>query len=123
MITSAYNKQNGILFTKYSGIINLKELLSDINNVGNDSSLPKYLKIITDARGAIYEFKPKDIHVAVAEIKKHINKFDFIKEALIQDDSYVTALSMLYELELNKIGHFNYKIFNTVEACYKWMNI
>jgi len=122
MILNDFNRKTGILYTRYEGIIRLDDMLTDIRQVSNDTHLPSRLKIITDTRDATYEIHYTDIPLLVDEVKKHIKKFDFVKEALLQNNSFITALSILYQLELSTIGNFSYKIFSTLEACQDWLN-
>jgi hypothetical protein len=96
-------------------------LLDDIEKVGDDSNLPKQLKIITDARNAIFEFMPEDIDALANSVEKYMGKFVHIKEALIQSDPFVTALTVLYQLKLSKLENFEYQIFSTIEAATDWI--
>ena len=122
MIHSKFNSEKGILKSKLVGVITLENWIDDIIEVGNDKNLPKKLLILTDATEAFFEFNESDIPDAIKIIERVVYKFEFIKEALVQNNPHVTALSMLYEIELAKFENFEYKIFSTFEAANRWLS-
>jgi len=123
MISSIYDKKKGILITKKHGIITLNDIIEDIILVGQNTDLPENLKILTDVTEAEYRFRESEIPILVKYVKETLRKFESVKEALIQNDPYVTALSMIYQFNLKEFKNFKYKVFSSSEFAYRWLNL
>ena len=122
MILTKFNYRKGVLYTKYRGVIKLAEYLEDIQMIGTNEELPRNLKILTDATRAKFEFNDDDIPVILDRKDLYARNFTFIREALVQDDPYVTALSMIYQYDASHLKNFQYKIFSSLDAACRWLN-
>lgn len=120
MVTSNFNPQTQILESEFTGEVTLSEIVNYIVSTKENKSLPRILKINTDARKANFNFSIHDLETIILENNKSLEKYDSIIDAIIVDNPQTTAISMLYqELEKNEKYHFN--IFSTVEGASKWL--
>lgn len=122
MILTKFNQEKGILQTNYQGVIKLRDYLEDIKQVGLNNELPRNLKILTDATDARFEFGEDDIPRILEYKGQYAKNFEFIREALVQNDPYVTALSMIYQYDALYLENFQYKIFSSFDAACHWLS-
>lgn len=121
MVYTKFNFQTGVLESMFSGEIYLKEITDYIIATKENTSYPRKLKIITDARNAHFNFLPKDLETIIYENNRSLEKYDFIVDAIIVKSPQTTAISMLYK-ELTKNKKYKFNIFSTREAAFEWIN-
>jgi len=122
MIFSSFDHRRGILHTKFRGVVKLSEFLEDIKQVGQNNDLPRNLKILTDATKAKFEFDDDDIPIILYLKDYYAKNFTSIREAFVQNDPYVTALSMIYQYDASQLENFQYKIFSSCDAACIWLH-
>ncbi len=121
MVSFEFNKETGILESKFTGEVYLKEIVDYIITTKNDTTNPRSLKILTDATTADFKFSVEDLDTIIRENDKSLEKYDSIIDAIIVNSPKTTAISMLYkELEKNKKYKFN--VFATKEVAITWLN-
>ncbi len=123
MITYKFNKKKDFVETVITDTIRIKDLTEYILTVAEDKSLPKKLKILSDARRGKFhpEVEPEDLNIITEANDKSLSARDFICDAFIVSGSIETALAQLYT-KFSKAKNYNFKVFSTVEAAEEWLN-
>tara|TARA_R110001583_G_scaffold93777_1_gene237006 strand:- start:31739 stop:32110 length:372 start_codon:yes stop_codon:yes gene_type:complete len=120
MILTKFNKNTGILDSKFVGTIVLHDIVEYIRATKNNVFYPRVLKILTDATKSDMNLVFEDLEIIVAENYKSIEQYDCIIDAIVIESPKETALSMLYQ-ELAKTGKYKFNIFSTREAAMQWL--
>lgn len=120
MITAKYNENRCRVESHYTGTITEVELLEYVTRFYTSPDTPRDVKVLEDARGAVYDL-PRDIVSKIDEIMRaHIHLFECIKVAFVQDKPRETAYNILYE-HLPKSDNFTFKVFSTMDAAESWL--
>jgi hypothetical protein len=120
MIKYKFNEELQILEVRYEGSIRISDLMEYGNSVFTDESLPRDLRILTDAKNASYILLPEEIPQVIKMTLKHIKPYNKVKAAFIQSKPIETALSLLLELEF-KSGKYKHSVFSTRQAALHWL--
>ena len=120
MVLAEFNKQKGILISKFEGKLNLKEIVDYIADTKENKSYPRKLKILTDASKSEMAFKHGDLPIIVEENYKSLEKYEEIIDAIVVESPKETAFAALYK-ELSKTGKYKFSIFSTREAAFQWL--
>ena len=122
MITYIFNNATGILETKLEGKVSIKDITEYILLLSEDKSLPKKLKILTDATKGKFPkgVVPKDMIKLVEANRKSLAQRDFIYDAFIVSGAVEMALGMLYK-SISKTKNYRFNVFSTREAALEWL--
>ncbi len=120
VIKDFFDSTRKILFVTISGITSIEDLNQWITSITPDKAPEKYLKMITDARGAIYNFKAEDSKAIDKPLEELCRKYTWIKAAVIHKNPKETALSMVLRNRL-EIKNYSQVIFSTMEAAENWI--
>jgi len=120
MISSKFNTETKILEVVYSGLISSEDLNIHGNNIMNNNKLPRNLNILTDARNAEYDYKKINYFSMMKNMKKHLDPFIFVKNAILHSKPVETAISMILKDKII-INNYKQKIFYTEEAATAWL--
>jgi len=121
MVNWNFNHKTGILESKFSGEVYLKEIVEYIINTKENKSYPRKLKIITDAMDANFVFTVNDLELIIDENNKSLEQYVSIIDAIVIADPKSTALSMLYQ-RLDKNDKYKFNIFSTEDAAKAWLD-
>ena len=123
MITYIFNNATGILETKFEGKASIKDIIEYILSLSEDESLPKKLKILTDATKGKFSkgVTPKDLTKLVEANKKSLAQRDYIYDAFILTGTLEMALGVLYKT-ISSTKKYRFNVFSTKEAAIKWLN-
>ena len=123
MITKKFNLETGILESKFEGEITIKQVTDYIISLSEDKSLPKKLKIFSDATKGIFSenIAPNDLKEIVEANQKSLAARECIYDAFIISSSIEMALGQLY-MEFSKSENYYFNLFSTKEAAVKWLN-
>jgi len=123
MITSKYNKELGLLETRFEGIINIPEIVSYIKSLRINNNLPNGLKIYTNAVNASFgeNIDPKQIEVLVKENFLNLEHFVFIYDVFVVSGTMEMALGQLYK-EFSQADNYRFNIVSTKEVAIEWLN-
>lgn len=123
MISYRFNDKTAILETTIKGDVSIKDLIEYISSLLEDKTLPKVLKIFTDAsqgrfeKNVKYEELPKIVEIN----NKHLQQREIIYDAFILSSSMETALGQLY-MELSNADNYFFNIFYSKETAIYWLN-
>ncbi len=122
MITSEFNHKTEVLETTIVGETALNELTEYILTLSRDKSLPKHLKIFTDASKAWLEenIAPEDMMKLVEANIISLSKRDYIFDAFVLSSAMETAMGQLYK-EFSLAENYEFHIFSTKESAVEWL--
>ena len=120
MITVKFNSDEGHLDSRFHGTVTEQEIIDYINNTRENSSYPRYLKILTDGLEAQMEFTPDSLPKIVEANNRSLEAYDAIIDAIVLDGQRETALSVFYE-ELSKAPKYRFRVFSTRKAAIAWL--
>ncbi len=120
MIEYKFNEELQILEVFYEGTISISDLIDYGNSVFSDESLPRDLRILTDASKASYIILPEEIPQVIKLTLQHIKPYNKVKAAFIQSKPIETELSQLLELEFQS-GKYEHSVFSSRQAALHWL--
>ncbi len=120
MITYEFNTKLGILETTLTDKIGIDEIVQYYNQLKGNNDLPRNLKNLIDSNNAQYTFQDKDLTKIADVIKELLEQHTFLKEAIVQNSPYETAMAMLYE-RMVYYNNFQFNLFSTREAAIEWL--
>jgi hypothetical protein len=120
MINYEFNIDLQILEVYYLGDINLSDLMDYGEMVRQNNSLPRDLKILTDATTAIYKFTPAEVTILFDALVEQIKSYSTVRTAVIQHKPLETALSFLVDSQ-EPIESYEHKVFSTRRAALDWL--
>ena len=120
MINYAFNKNNNIFETEFSGMIEPKDILAYMDDVNHNKELPQILNVIIDVRTADFNFEPIAIQNIVRANFRMNKSFKMINNAILANNIDDPALTMFYHYSM---GSNNYlvKIFTDKLKAEKWL--
>jgi hypothetical protein len=120
MITRYFNHELQILEVKYEGDIYLKDLIEFGNEICNDQSLPRVLRILTDVTHGRYRISVNEFPELIRILEQHVSAFEQMKAAYIQENPRETAYSVLLEKRVS-IPAYKHAVFASREAALHWL--
>lgn len=124
MIEYRLNKKTGIVYSTIKGETTVKDFIEYIISLSKDETIPKVLKIITDASEGRFSktVKPEEMKEIVEANKKYLlSKIDYLYDAIILSSSFETALAYIYKNHSENYN-FSFEIFAEKKAAEKWLN-
>ena len=120
MIKEYFDSSKRILFVTISGSTSIEDLNQWIKSINFDKAPDSYLKIITAARDARYNFKAEDSRATDQPLEELCKRYFRVRAAVIHKNPKETALSMVLR---NRLAMKNYTqhIFSTREAAEIWI--
>jgi len=115
------NKLDGILKIRISGIVNIKDISNHYVAIANDKTLSDRLNILTDCRETKLNISPEELNGYSKFTKKVFGRFNYIKEAIIVDKPYETAIAILLGKTLSILNNHLIGIFSTEKAATNWL--
>jgi hypothetical protein len=119
-ITYLFNQEKFLLEVIYEGIITLDELVEYGRQISSEKSLPRNLKIITDATRAKYNISPQEVNIVKEALMRDLEDFESIKFAYVYENPTGVALSLLLEQRMDS-QNFKHKVFSTHSAAIEWL--
>ncbi len=120
MINLSFDYQENILNVKPLGSINLVDILNGYENLINNKSLPKELKILVDYRETVINISEDELPFIIEKVEILLENFISIKQAIIHDNPKSTAFAMLISLHI-KSEKYRLQIFSTIESAKRWL--
>jgi hypothetical protein len=120
MITHQFNAELQILEVFYKGNIYINDLLEYGEMIRTNDSLPRDLKILTNATDASYHLTMQEISFMMDVLKMQIVPYNSVKTAVIQEKPIETAISMLVDIG-SPIPGYKHKVFSTRHGALDWL--
>lgn len=120
MIIERYDMKNCLLYTECHGSITINEIINYIKSTKNNHSYPRKLNILTNASKARLNINLEDLQLIVKENLLSIEKYKFIRDAIILTRPIETAICSLYQ-ELSKTNKYEFQIFSTYNCAKNWL--
>ena len=117
-----YTVENGIVRITLAGKTSPDELSDVTTEIANkhQKTIP-HIRIILDVRRASFFGKPEDLKVIVKKFREHHNKFDLIKLAIVLQNPYETAISIIFQKMARDISNLLINVFSTEQAALLWL--
>ena len=122
MTSYSYNENTNTLNLKIEGVIKVDVIINHYDDVINDDSYPKNLKVFIDCRKAVFDIDSQILHTTLDIVKNSIKRFESLKEAIIVETPNVAAIASLFKMLHSNVENYDFNIFNTDEAAIKWLN-
>jgi len=123
MINYQFNDKFQIVEVNVSGVITIKDIIDHYYNISKDDSLPNNLKEIIDCRNAQFDIDLKNIDLTYKSVKKALEAYDTIKEAILVDKPFETVVAMLFVRINANSKNYCCRVFSTEDASYNWLNL
>jgi GTP-binding protein EngB required for normal cell division len=124
MINYTFHKEYNLLEVKVSGKLCIQDVIKHYNTLSNHNSLPNNLVSIIDCRNANFETDSQeidDMNQIFESVKNALKKFDRIKEAIVVDKPFETAVATMFSEIADK--KYSCSIFSTLEGALKSLNL
>jgi phosphoketolase len=118
---SKFNQQSEILETEFTKDVTLEEIINYIISIKENKTYPRLLKVKTNATKANFDFSINALKTIAIENDKLLEKYDFIRHAIIVDNPRTTAISMLYKKLAEKNDKYRFNVFSTDEGASDWL--
>ena len=121
MLFKIFIEETGILSIKARGNIDYWEVIDLYKYIQNDDSLPRKLKILINTTQSKFDFEIKYYEGISKAIEGVIMKYEIIKEAMIVDSPFETAVATMFE-DKTIFENYSFKVFSTKEAAQNWLD-
>ncbi|MGD0581543.1 MAG: hypothetical protein ABR974_01205 [Bacteroidales bacterium] len=106
----------------FDGFVSAESIASIITDIVNErKNLPDNVRVLVDARRAKYDGKPDDLKMILRKFREHNRKFEMIKLAIILQNPYETAISIIMQEMLKNIENIFFKVCSTEQAAISWL--
>lgn len=117
----SFNEESIILETKTSGILKIEDIINHYDEIARDDTLPRNLKVLIDTRGTQFDVKMNEMSLATNTVKNVLQKYNYIKEAILVDKPSTTVVAMLFEINSTGFESYNFQVFSTENAARNWL--
>ena len=121
MITISYDDELGVLQTKTGGDLSIDEILRHYEEIRQNSTYPRDLKVIIDCRSTRLAVKLDDVSRIIEAAKNTIPKYTRLREAILITAPYETVVATLFEQNA-RFKNYNFRLFNSENAALRWLN-
>ncbi len=121
MITFSYDEELGILHTITGGDLSIDEILGHYQEIKQNNTYPRDLKVIIDCRSTRLAVKLDDVSRLIEAAKNTIPKYTQLREAILVTAPYETVVATLFEQNA-RFKNYNFRLFNSENAALRWLN-
>lgn len=121
MITFSYDDELGILHTITGGDLSIDEILGHYQEIRQNNTYPRDLKVIIDCRSTRLAVKLDDVSRIIEAAKNTIPKYTQLREAILVTAPYETVVATLFEQNA-RFKNYNFRLFNSENAALRWLN-
>jgi len=121
MIDFSYNEELGVLRTKTGGDLSIDEILGHYQEIRQNNTYPRDLKVIIDCRSTRLAVKLDDVTRIIEAAKNTIPKYRRLREAILISAPYETVVATLFEQNA-RFKNYNFRLFNSENAALRWLN-
>ena len=121
MIKISYNDELDVLHTKTGGDLSIEDILGHYQEIMENSTYPRDLKVIIDCRSTRLAVKLDDVSRIVKAAKNTIPKYKRLREAILITAPYETVVATLFEQNA-RFKNYHFRLFNSENAALRWLN-
>ena len=121
MITFSYNDELGVLRTITGGNLSIDEILGHYEEIRQNDTYPRDLKVIIDCRSTRLAVKLDDVSRIVEAAKTTIPKYKRLREAILITAPYETVVATLFEQNA-RFKNYHSRLFYSENAALQWLN-
>jgi hypothetical protein len=121
MIEISYNDELGVLHTKTGGELSIEEILGHYDEIRQNETYPRDLKVMIDCRSTRLAVKLDDVTRIVEAAKSTIPKYKSLREAIVITAPYETVVATLFEQNA-RFEHYHFRLFNSENDALRWLN-
>jgi hypothetical protein len=112
--------KEGYLEVSLKGDIYFKDYAQLMQSVGQQTTLPKHLRVLGIDNGIQMKFEPEDTLLLAKVREGTIKKFDSVRHAYVVTDPKKTALAVLTSSS-TKGDNYQVKIFSSKAEAKEWL--
>ncbi|NVO01302.1 MAG: STAS/SEC14 domain-containing protein [Bacteroidetes bacterium] len=121
MTEKFFNKEEGILYFKVRGDVTFEKMIENVESLGNDSTLPKKLKILEDSRlTKDSNLKVEELPAIAEKLQEYLGDFHSIRHAVVHESAINTAIAMVFN-KLFSYKNYEINVFSTIEGAKTWL--
>jgi len=121
MMDFSYNDELDVLHTKTGGDLSIEDILGHYQEIMQNSTYPRDLKVIIDCRSTRLAVKLDDVSRIVKAAKNTILKYKRLREAILITAPYETVVATLFEQNA-RFNNYHFRLFNSENAALRWLN-
>ena len=121
MITFSYDDELGILHTITGGDLSIDEILGHYQEIRQNNTYPRDLKVIIDCRTTRLAVKLDNVSHIIEAAKNTIPKYMRLREAILITAPYETVVATLFEQNA-RFKNYNFRLFYSENAALQWLN-
>lgn len=121
MISATFNNHLNILETQFKNDVYLNDVLNYITATIENTTYPRILKILTNAKQVKFKFTVNDLKAISNESSKSLKHYDIIADAIVVNSPEAAAITTLYQA-LSKNESYHFEVFSTKEAALNWLS-
>jgi hypothetical protein len=121
MINFSYDDELDVLQTKTGGDLSIEEILGHYDEIRENDSYPRDLKVIIDCRSTRLVVKLDDVSRIVEVAKNTILKYHRLREAILITKPYETVVATLFEQNA-RFKNYHFRLFNSENSALGWLN-
>jgi hypothetical protein len=119
MITHSYNYEGRYIEVRWSGTVDLDDIIRYFEEIRDADYPDKHVRLI-DARNVKLYIDPKELHKIDVARKLILDDSGSFKTAIITNTLIETALSYLYA-DYSNNADYNFSIFSTKRLAKNWI--
>jgi len=119
-IENIFYKEDGILYLKTKGVININYYLKYIDYLSISDFLPRNLKILEDSRDVTINLNKIDLDLIIDKLEIVSYNYVSIRHALVQNIPLNTAYGTYISNKVNNNIYY-LKLFSTVVTATEWV--
>jgi hypothetical protein len=121
MITITYNDELNVLQTKTGGELSVEEILRHYDEIRQNDSYPRDLKVLIDCRSTRLAVKLDDVTQIIEAARATIPKYERLREAILITAPYETVVATLFEQNA-RFKNYHFRLFNSRNAALQWLH-
>jgi hypothetical protein len=117
-----YTVEKEFIKVWFDNVITAESIASLITDIVDERKrLPDDLRVLVDARRATFAGKPADLKTVLKKFREHYSKFEIIRLAIVLQNPYETAISIIMQEMLSDIENIYFKVCSTEQAAVSWL--
>ena len=104
------------------GAMNAESIAEFVDEIASgEEEVSSIVKVLMDGRRATFAGRPEDLKSVVRKFREYNKKFELIKVAVILQNPYETAISIILKENLKQLPNISFGVFSTEQAAIKWL--